>query len=128
MGLAHVATLLLNLLDAPKEPQRCVAGLFGRHPRGQVLLDLGLQMKLKLFAQLLLLLPSPEEGAEGTRQLIEPLHSVQLFLLIRHRSMARRTIRTLAVPWGAPEALAAPGGTRPAGPRLPARPRPIRSS
>ena len=59
---AHVAALLLNPLDAPKEPQRSISGLFGWHPRRQVLLDLAVEMKLKLVVELLFFLASPEEG------------------------------------------------------------------
>ena len=61
---AHVSALLFNLLHAPEKPQRCITGLFGWHPRRQVLVDLALQMKLKLVVELLLFLASPEEGTD----------------------------------------------------------------
>ncbi|HTG60441.1 MAG TPA: hypothetical protein VMG63_13680 [Terriglobia bacterium] len=59
---AHIAALLFDLLDAAKELQSCIPGLFGQHPRLQVLLDLPLEMKLKLVVELLFFLTSPEEG------------------------------------------------------------------
>jgi len=46
----------------PQKPQRRVARFLRRHPGGQVLLDLALQMKLKLVVELLFFLTSPKEG------------------------------------------------------------------
>ncbi len=76
--LPGVAALLLDPPDAAERPARRQAGLLGRHPRGQVLVDLALEMEAELVAQLAVDALALEERSEPQRQLVAPAHRGQL--------------------------------------------------
>ena len=58
---ACLPALLLDLRQAAQRSQRGMPGLFRVHPLGDIVIDLLLQMKLDLFAQLLFRLFSAKQ-------------------------------------------------------------------
>ena len=71
---AGVAALFLALLDTTEVPQSGVASFLRRHARGNVLLDLALQVVTHFLVQLVLDARGPQEGTKSEAKHVDPAH------------------------------------------------------
>jgi len=72
--VAHFAALLLDLFNAAQGLQGGAASFLGIHAMGHEFLDLILQMKLKLVAEIQLRFVLAEKRVQAKRQFVIPTH------------------------------------------------------
>src|SRR5437870_4584709 len=70
--MAHIATLLLLLLDSLHRANGNAAGLFRRQPPGDFLFDSLIEVITELFVELPFHLVAPEQRAEPESDSVEP--------------------------------------------------------
>src|SRR5262249_31317975 len=87
-GSAHVAALLLELFNTTQGLQRRATRLLGTHALRCEFVDLILQMKLKLVAQIDLRFVLTEKRTQTKRQFVAPTHGFVPYGASSTRSIA----------------------------------------